>query len=65
MAPLMRPFAPVVLDELRDGSPEVAFSEGDDPIETLFFDRPYESLRVGIGIRRAEWRLDHVQAGLG
>lgn len=43
----MIPLAMIVLDELRDGVPEVPLTDGNDPIETFFLDRPHESLGVG------------------
>jgi len=49
----MVPRAMIVLDELRDGVPEVPLTDGNDPIETFVLDRPYESLGVGVGVRRA------------
>jgi hypothetical protein len=53
METLMVPRAMIVLDELRDGVPEVPLTDGNDPIETFVPDRPYESLGVGVGVGRA------------
>ena len=39
----MVPLAMIVLDELRDGVPGVPLTDGNDPTETFFLDRPYES----------------------
>jgi hypothetical protein len=44
---LMIPLAMIVLDQLRDYVPEVPLTDWNDAIETLFLDRPYESLGVG------------------
>ena len=45
---LMIPLAVIVLDELRDCLPEVPLTDWNDAIETFFFDRPHESLGVGV-----------------
>jgi hypothetical protein len=38
--PLVVPLAMIVLDELRDGAPEVPLTDGNDPIETFLFQAP-------------------------
>lgn len=58
----MIPLAMIVVDELRDGMPEVPLTDGNDPIETFFLDRPYESLGVGVRVGRALWDQHHVDA---
>src|SRR5262245_8744269 len=40
-------------NELPDCVPEVPLTDGNDPIETFFLDRPYESLGVGVRVGRA------------
>jgi hypothetical protein len=52
----MIPLALIVLNKLGDRSPKMAFPDRNQPIQTLFFDRPHESLRVRIGIRGADGR---------
>jgi hypothetical protein len=47
--PLMISLAMIVGDKLRDSPSEVAFAEGNHPIETLLFDRPNKALPVGSG----------------
>jgi len=49
---LMVAFAMIVLDELPDGSPERPFTDENHPIQTGFLDRPYEALRVCVGVGR-------------
>ena len=39
-----------VLDELREGVPEVPLTDGNDAVETFFLDRPDESLGVGVRV---------------
>src|SRR5262245_2603818 len=64
METLMVPLAMIVLHELRDGVPEVALSDWNDPIETFFLDRPYESLGVGVGVERALGDQHHANTRL-
>src|SRR5712691_8785803 len=47
---LMVAFAMIVLDELADGSPERPFTDENHPVQAGFLDRPYEALRVRIGV---------------
>jgi len=49
---------------LGDRASEVPLADGNNLMETLFRDRPDESLGVGIGARRARRRQDHPDAGL-
>src|SRR5258705_1670648 len=42
--------AMIVGDELRDSLSEVLLAERNQPVQTFFFDRPHEPLRVGIRI---------------
>jgi hypothetical protein len=46
-------FAVIVRDELRDRASEMTFADRNDSIETFFFNRSHEALRVRIRIRRA------------
>ena len=55
----MIPLAMIVLDELRDGVPEVPLTDWDDAIETFFLDRPDESLGVGVRVGRARGDQHH------
>jgi hypothetical protein len=48
----MIPLAMIVLDELRDDVPEVPLTPWNDAIKTFFFDRPHESLGVGVRVGR-------------
>jgi len=50
---LMISFPMIVGDELYDGLSEMLLAERNQPVETFFFDRPHEPLRVRIRIRRA------------
>ena len=54
----------VVLDELHDRVSEVPLADGNNLMETFFFDRPHESLGVGIGVRRALRCQDHPDTGV-
>ena len=58
----MIPLAMIVLDELRDGVPEVPLTDGDDAIETFFLDRPHESFGVGVRVWRALRDQHHADA---
>ena len=58
----MIPLAMIVLDELRDGVPEVPLTDWDDAIETFFLDRPDESLGVGVRVWRALRNQHHADA---
>ena len=49
----MIPFAVVVLNVLRDGPPEVALPDWNQPVEAFFFDRPHEPFCVHVRIGRA------------
>jgi hypothetical protein len=49
-------FAMIVIDERRDGSPEMALAERNHPIETFFLDGSHEALRVRIRVRRPHGR---------
>ena len=51
---LMIAFAMIVLDELVNCLPEMALADGNDPIETLFLNRPDEPLgeALALGARR-------------
>jgi len=51
----MIPFTMIVIDELRDGPPEVALTERNHPIETLLFNRAHEAFGMGTGGR--PWAL--------
>src|SRR5687767_6954575 len=44
---LVIPFAVVMLDECRHGSPEMPLADRNQPIEAFFFDRSYESSSGG------------------
>jgi len=46
-------FAMIVLDELANGSPEGPFTDENHPVQAGFLDRPYEALRVRVGVSRA------------
>jgi hypothetical protein len=48
--PLVVPFSVIVLDILGHGPPEVPLPERNEPVQALFFDRPYEPLGVGVGV---------------
>jgi hypothetical protein len=57
---LVIPLALIVRDELRDDMPEVPLTDWNDAFETLFLDRPDESLGVtaadGACRTRLRWR---------
>jgi hypothetical protein len=57
--PLMIAFAVVVDHDLRERMPQVPLTDRDETIQALFFDRPDESLRMRVAIRRAKRSLDH------
>jgi hypothetical protein len=61
---LMIPLAMVVINEFLERPAEVALTERHQSIEALVFDRPHESLGVGVGIGRVERSLHHVHPGL-
>ena len=50
---LVIPFAVVMLDEFRHGSPEMLLADRNQPIEAFFFDRSHEpfGVRVALGAR--------------
>src|SRR5262245_23600023 len=50
---LMIPFSMIVMDELRDGPPEMALSGRNHSVEALFFDGSHKAFRVRIRIRSA------------
>ena len=54
--------AMIVRDELRDYVSEVPFTDWNDAIETLFLDRPYESLGVGVRVGRLLGDQHHADA---
>ena len=58
----MIPLAMIVLDELHDYVPEVPLTDWNDPIETFFLDRPYESLGMGVRVGRALGDQHHADA---
>ena len=60
---LMIAFAVVMLDELVHRCPEMPFPQRNHPIQTLFFNRSYEPLRVCVTVRRLERRLHHAYGG--
>ena len=60
----MIPFEMIVLDKLRDRASEVSLPQRNDSIQTLFLDRPDESLGVGIRVRSALRCQNHSDAGL-
>ena len=60
----MIPLTVVVLDELRNRPPEMAFAERDHTMETLVLERAHEPLRVGIRIGRLIRRLHDSESGL-
>jgi hypothetical protein len=61
---LMVPLAMIVRHKLIDDVAQTSLAEENHPIETLFADRPYEPLRVGIGIRRLNRRLHDAHASV-
>jgi hypothetical protein len=54
----MVPLPVVVRHELVEGAQQPPLPKQDQPIETLFADRPHEPFGVGVGIRRLE-RCQH------
>ena len=50
--PLVIPFPMIVLDEFRQGVPEVSLPQRNHPIEQFFFDRPNKALDVGVRVWR-------------
>jgi hypothetical protein len=54
------PLPLIVLDELCDGSAEVSLPYRNDPVETFVFDRSDEALCVGVSVRRALRRQNHL-----
>ncbi len=60
---LVVPLAVIVRHKLVDDVAQTSLPEENDPIETLFTDRAHEPLRVGIGIRRLNRRLQDAHAG--
>ena len=50
---LVIPFAVVMLDEFRHGSPEMPLADRNQPIKAFFFDRSHEPFGVRVRIGRA------------
>ena len=55
--PLVVSLAMVVLDVLMNYQVQVAFTQQDDSVETLFFDGSHEPFRVGVQIRASRRQL--------
>jgi hypothetical protein len=62
---LVIPLPVVVSRECGERSAQVGFAEDDDPIQTLFLNRPNEALRMRIAVGRLEQGLHHANAGVG
>ena len=60
LQPLVIPLAMIVLDELTQGTAEMALAHRNHPIEAFFFDRSNEALRVRVGVRCPYGRLHDV-----
>jgi hypothetical protein len=58
----MRALIVVVIDKYSQRSFEMTSSEDEQPVKALSAHGPDEALRVGIGLRRSEGRLDHQHA---
>jgi hypothetical protein len=58
------PFGVVVLDVHRDGASEVPLPDRNQPVEAFFFDRPHETLRASVRIRRARSGQDDPDASV-
>ena len=56
---LMVAFAVIVPHKLREGMPQVPFTEQYEAVQALRFDRPNKPLRICVAIRGAKWCLDH------
>ena len=54
----MIPFAVVMFDEFRHGSPEMPLADRNQPIEAFFFDRSHEPFGVRVRIGRARGSED-------
>jgi hypothetical protein len=54
---LMIPFAMIVLDELAQGTAEMALTYRNQPVDAFFFDRSDKALRMRIGVRRSYGRV--------
>ena len=58
----MIPFAVIMADKLRDRAAKMTLTEGNQSVETLFFDRADEALGKGIGIWRPIRRLNDTES---
>ena len=61
---LVIPFLMVVIDERRERSTQVRFSQDDDPIQAFLFDRPDETFRVRVAVGRLKRRLHDTNAAV-
>ena len=61
---LVVPFSVIVRDVLGHRAPEMPISDRNQPVQTLFFDRPNKTFRVGVRIRGAPRSEEHTDTRL-